>query len=721
MQSSGSCYYYSDYCSGKLITGRAKALPFSVWRDIMKIQQCLTTKNSYDTNKPEAIVFHNTDNFARTATARSHAEGLRDGHMKGMSWHVVVDDKEAFQCLPFNRGAWHVGVNYGGKLFGKINNRNSICVEMCVNEGYDYEKAFRNSVDVVKQLMKQLNIPAERVYSHFDICGKNCPSQVRAHGDWERFKQLIGSAETDFNVAGEAVVDKIYRVRKTWEDASSQTNAFYILENAKADADKHPGYSVFDENGVAVYTSKDPQEVYTPAEWIAMIAPIAQDIQREYGILAEVLIAQTALETGWGSTDLARRYNILGMKADLINGTWSQWSTWSGETYTKETWEHENGQDVKKPAAFRVYHSFRECMEDYANFLLHVRNNKGLKYARIQGWTDPLAVISAIRIGTGTDAKPEGYFTDPNYVDKIMKLIVDYDLSKYSAAVAQQDDGNAAQPQQKGTGMVKKFIAAMKSLNTKVKKDIKAALLWYYYNTKRSENTFEKTRKAGKRWTNCMGGLIFALKEAGVPAEALDWYGGKGKIVWLNDKAEANAKKYFDFIPIKTRTVKQCMEDGTLQHGDIKTYMDMVHTNAYYADNKSYDTGHAFCEGSGEGALFKKWIGTTPYKNHKLNFIVRLKDGGSAPEAQKQLYYRVQINAFNSEANANKCKAQCKELTKPLTKDGKGLDAFCEKMSDGKWHVFCGSFKDNNEAEKRKALLDKPGLYPGTFIKAVYI
>ena len=140
---------------------------------MIKIQECPTNNNSYDTNEPYAIVFHNTDNYNKTADAKAHAAGLRDGYMKGMSWHVVVDDKEAYHCIPYKRGAWHVGVNYGGQLFGKIHNRNSICVEMCVNAGYDYEKAFLNSVDVVKQLMAMFNIPAERVYSHYDVCGKN--------------------------------------------------------------------------------------------------------------------------------------------------------------------------------------------------------------------------------------------------------------------------------------------------------------------------------------------------------------------------------------------------------------------------------------------------------------------------------------------------------------------------------------------------------------------
>ena len=48
-----------------------------------------------------------------------------------------------------------------------------------------------------------------------------------------------------------------YRVRKDWKDARSQAGAFQVLDNAKKCADEHPGFSVFDENGKAVYSSVD--------------------------------------------------------------------------------------------------------------------------------------------------------------------------------------------------------------------------------------------------------------------------------------------------------------------------------------------------------------------------------------------------------------------------------------------------------------------------------
>jgi hypothetical protein len=84
-------------------------------------------------------------------------------------------------------------VNYGGRLFGTVNNKNSIGVEMCVQAGYDFNKAFANTVEFVRQLMEETGIPADRVVQHYDVCAKNCPSQIRQKGMWEEFKKQIGN------------------------------------------------------------------------------------------------------------------------------------------------------------------------------------------------------------------------------------------------------------------------------------------------------------------------------------------------------------------------------------------------------------------------------------------------------------------------------------------------------------------------------------------------
>ena len=65
------------------------------------------------------------------------------------------------------------------------------------------------------------------------------------------------------------------------------------------------------------------------------------------------------------------------------------------------------------------------------------------------------------------------------------------------------------------------LIAQMKRMNRVVKQDNAAGHQWRYYNSKRSEPTFARTRAAGKFFTNCMGGISFACKAAGIPVSAL--------------------------------------------------------------------------------------------------------------------------------------------------------------------------------------------------------
>ncbi|GLC79335.1 N-acetylmuramoyl-L-alanine amidase [Lacrimispora brassicae] len=152
-------------------------------------------KNTYAGNAPQYIVVHNTDNFAAGADALAHAKAQYSGNLS-TSVHYYTDDKKTvYQTAPHNKGCWHVGVNYGGRLFGTVNNKNSIGVEMCVQAGYDFNKAFANTVEFVRQLMVETGIPADRVVQHYDVCAKNCPSQIRKKGLWEEFKKQIGSPE----------------------------------------------------------------------------------------------------------------------------------------------------------------------------------------------------------------------------------------------------------------------------------------------------------------------------------------------------------------------------------------------------------------------------------------------------------------------------------------------------------------------------------------------
>lgn len=162
-----------------------------------------TEHNSYSVNDPKYIIIHNTDNYSSGADAKAHAKGLYNGDMVNMSWHYVIDDKSIYACLPYNRGAMHVGKNFGSNnLFGTVNNRNSICIEICVNPECDYEKAFSNAVQLTRYVMNELGITEDRVLQHYDVCSKNCPSEIRKRGDWQRFKEAIKS-DIDVNKSKE--------------------------------------------------------------------------------------------------------------------------------------------------------------------------------------------------------------------------------------------------------------------------------------------------------------------------------------------------------------------------------------------------------------------------------------------------------------------------------------------------------------------------------------
>ena len=191
-----------------------------------------------------------------------------------------------------------------------------------------------------------------------------------------------------------------------------------------------------------------------------------------------------------------------------------------------------------------------------------------------------------------------------------------------------------------------KFIEALGDMNKTMKADIAAGHQWKYYNAKKRNKTFAAARKAKNYITNCASGVDWGLKIAGVPESALNWYGGIGKIVWVKGDAKAQAKKYFDIIEIKgKKTVYQLYNANELVPGDILTYMNFTHTNAYYGNKKSFDSGHAYCTGSGEGAVFKKWIGNLASGNAKVAYILRLKS---------RTHYRVQTGAFTTKTELNK-------------------------------------------------------------------
>lgn len=130
-----------------------------------------------------------------------------------------------------------------------------LCTDICQRNG---KKKLLWLVDKTKTLNYTPKADEMVLTVHRWFANKSCP------GDWlySRLGDLaakvtvaLGSASTEADPVPEHAKAELYRVRKTWADAKSQKGAYKILANAKACADKNPGYSVFDTDGNSVYTS----------------------------------------------------------------------------------------------------------------------------------------------------------------------------------------------------------------------------------------------------------------------------------------------------------------------------------------------------------------------------------------------------------------------------------------------------------------------------------
>jgi len=144
----------------------------------------------------------------------------------------------------------------------------------------------------------------------------------------------------------------------------------------------------------------------TPQEFVEALLPHAEKAAQELGIPARVLVAQAALETGWGKhqirhADGSPSFNLFGIKAD---------KSWDGERVRTMTHEYENGRMEQQSAKFRAYDSIAESFEDYVQFLKsNPRYEQALSH---QG--------SAQQFTTGL--QKAGYATDPSYAEKIMRI-----------------------------------------------------------------------------------------------------------------------------------------------------------------------------------------------------------------------------------------------------------------------------------------------------------
>ena len=218
-------------------------------------------------------------------------------------------------------------------------------------------------------------------------------------------------------------------------------------------------------------------------------------------------------------------------------------------------------------------------------------------------------------------------------------------------------------------------------------------LVWRYSNgALKKESTFSKARSTGLRNLNCVDGVQFGIKLAGITTnDGLAWYGSYGGFRWLRKDSEARARKYFNIIKFDMKP-KKAIKYGLLKPGDICSYYKMSHTNCYLGGDKGdlfYDAGRGSCSPVKEKAPFVSWLRRVP-TNQKMGLILRPING----------QYRVQCGVFESKLRAN---SRLNEVKKA------GFDVMLER--DGKEYVVqTGIFDIEANAIALSKKIDEAGI-----------
>ena len=157
------------------------------------------------------------------------------------------------------------------------------------------------------------------------------------------------------------------------------------------------------ENGIAEKSSSNWE---SPEAFVRDVWPHAVQAADDLGVDPEVLIAQSALETGWGKYMRSQEngdnsYSLFGIKAD---------HRWQGKTVSVSTLEFRQGAMQRERASFRAYDSAGEAFRDYVEFIKgHPRYQQALEH----GYS-PEAYARGLQ--------QAGYATDPDYAAKINRV-----------------------------------------------------------------------------------------------------------------------------------------------------------------------------------------------------------------------------------------------------------------------------------------------------------
>ena len=161
---------------------------------------------------------------------------------------------------------------------------------------------------------------------------------------------------------------------------------------------------------VAVMIGGCPVATASPQDFIDRMGPVAQEIVPGYGLWPSVFIAQAALESGWGRSWLATTANnYFGRKCLEL------------PCIEIKTPEYRKGQRMIELHSFQIYESIPAAVHGYCQQFFRTYASGVPVYPEMDAST-PETFIRSIA---------PRYATDPRYVEKVLTIIEEYDLTRF--------------------------------------------------------------------------------------------------------------------------------------------------------------------------------------------------------------------------------------------------------------------------------------------------
>ncbi|MDU0989850.1 MAG: glycoside hydrolase family 73 protein [Enterococcus faecium] len=159
--------------------------------------------------------------------------------------------------------------------------------------------------------------------------------------------------------------------------------------------------------------NQQENEAQSHQQFIERLVPHAQELQDGYGVLPSIILGQAILESNWGKSTLASKYNnLFGIKA-----------YGDQKKVSLETKEFVNEEWITIQGDFKVYDSWEQSMDDHTQLFVQGVDWNPALYENVITATNYQEAAQALQ-----DA---GYATDPGYAQKIIQVIETYQLNQY--------------------------------------------------------------------------------------------------------------------------------------------------------------------------------------------------------------------------------------------------------------------------------------------------